>query len=178
MQNIVLAIGNGDKHSFKEFFEDYFPILCAFSFKYIKDEEQCKDIAQEALLTYWEKRADFDSIYKVKSFVYMVARNRCLNIIKRMQVGASYLQEAKNELEFFFEENIIEQETFLMVRKAIEALPPQMRTVISYSMEGLKKPQIAAEMGIAEGTVHSLKKTAYKKLREQLQGHFYLLLLY
>lgn len=178
MQNIVSAISSGDKNSFKEFFEDYFPILCTFSFKYIKDEEQCKDIAQEALLMYWEKRADFDAIYKVKSFLYMVARNRCLNIIKRVQVGENYLHEVKDELELFFEENIIEQETFLLVRNAVDKLPPQMRAVISYAMEGLKKPQIAAKMGIAEGTVHSLKKSAYRKLREQLQDHFYLLLLY
>ena len=51
-----------------------------------------------------------------------------------------------------------------------------MRTIIHYAMDGLKNPQIALEMGIAEGTVHSLKKTAYRKLREQLQEHFYLLL--
>ena len=64
----------------------------------------------------------------------------------------------------------------MLVRKAIEGLPPQMRTIIKYAMEGLKNPRIASEMGIAEGTVHALKKTAYRKLREQLKEHFYLLL--
>ena len=79
MRNIVTDIRGGDKDSFKEFFEDYYPILCVFSSKYVKNEEQCKDIAQETLLSYWEKRADFEDIYKVKGFLYMVARNRCLN---------------------------------------------------------------------------------------------------
>lgn len=66
MRNIVADIREGDKNSFKEFFGDYYPILCVFASKYVKNEEQCKDIAQETLLSYWEKRADFEDIYKVK----------------------------------------------------------------------------------------------------------------
>lgn len=175
--DIVADIRIGNKNSFKEFFADYYPILCVFASKYVKDEEQCKDIAQETLLSYWEKRADFEDIYKVKGFLYMVARNRCLNYLKREQINQAYVSEAMLGSEQYFHEEVIEQETYALVRKAIEALPLQMRTIIRYTMEGLKNPQIAAEMGIAEGTVHSAKKAAYRKLREQLREHFYVLLL-
>ncbi len=99
-----------------------------------------------------------------------------MNYLKREQVNQAYLDSASRESESYFEDNVIEQEMFMLVHKAIEVLPPQMRTIIHYAMDGLKNPQIALEMGIAEGTVHSLKKTAYRKLREQLQEHFYLLL--
>ena len=163
MRNIVTDIRGGDKDSFKEFFEDYYPILCVFSSKYVKNEEQCKDIAQETLLSYWEKRADFEDIYKVKGFLYMVARNRCLNYLKREQVNQAYVDEANRESEEYFQEEVIEQETYMLVRKAIEGLPPQMRTIIKYAMEGLKNPQIASEMGIAEGTVHALKTGTVKR---------------
>ena len=37
-----------------------------------------------------------------------------------------------------FEAEIIEQETFRIVRKAVEELPTQMRNIILYSMKGLK----------------------------------------
>ena len=107
----------------------------------------------------------------------MVARNRCLNYLKREQVNQTFVNEANLESEGYFHEEVIEQETYRLVQEAIDALPQQMRTIIKYAMEGLKNPQIAAEMGIAEGTVHALKKTAYRKLREQLKEHFYLLLL-
>lgn len=177
MRDIVADIRSGSKNSFKELFEDYYPILCVFASKYVKDDEQCRDIAQEALLSYWEKRTDFEDIYKVKGFLYMVARNRCLNYLKREQINQAYVNEANLESEEYFREEVIEQETYRLVQEAVDALPHQMRTIIKYAMEGLKNPQIAAEMGIAEGTVHALKKTAYRKLREQLKEHFYLLLL-
>lgn len=178
MKDIVSSIINGDKNSFKELFEDYYPVLCSFSLKFIDDEEQCKDIAQEALLLYWERRADFDALYKVKSFLYTVTRNRCLNVLRRNKVDAKYINEVSYESDIFMDNNIIEQEAYLLVRKAVESLPPQMRAVIEYSIEGLKRSQIALEMGIAEGTVHSLKKTAYRKLQQQLQDHFYMILFF
>ena len=51
MRDIVAEIRSGDKSSFKELFEDYYPILCVFASKYVKDDELCKDIAQETLLS-------------------------------------------------------------------------------------------------------------------------------
>ena len=95
-----------------------------------------------------------------------------------MKVSQGYLKEYEEELESecTFEDHVIEQETYLIVRKAVDSLPPQMRTIIRYALDGLKNPQIAKEMGIGEGTVRSLKQTAYRKLREQLKEHFYVLL--
>ncbi len=176
MKSIIEDIKRGNKAAFRELFEDYYPILCVFALKYISDEEQCKDIAQETLLAYWQNRNDFDDIFKVKGFLYRVARNRCLNIIKREQVDEHYVREASAEPEYFFENEVIRQETYLLVRKAVGALPPQMRRIIELAMQGKKNAEIAAELSVAEGTVHTLKKTAYRKLRDQLKEHFYLLL--
>ena len=176
MDSIIESIRQGDKTAFRELFEDYYPILCVFAMKYIRDEEQCKDIAQETLLTYWQNRQDFEDIYKVKGYLYMVARNRCLNVIRREHVDEHYVQEALLESDGYFENEMIRQETYLMVRKAVDALPSQMRRIIELAMQGKKNAEIAGELAIAEGTVHTLKKTAYKKLRDQLKEHFYLLL--
>ena len=144
--------------------------------KYIRDEEQCKDVAQETLLTYWQNRADFEDIFKVKGYLYRVARNRCLNMIRREQVDEHFVKEALTESEAYFENEVIRQETYLLVQNAVDKLPPQMRRIIRYSLEGLNNPQIAKEMGIGEGTVKSLKQTAYRKLKDQLKEYFYLLL--
>ena len=52
MNGLIEDIKQGDRAAFRELFEDYYPILCVFAMKYIRDEEQCKDVAQETLLTY------------------------------------------------------------------------------------------------------------------------------
>ncbi|MEY8591092.1 RNA polymerase sigma-70 factor [Butyricimonas hominis] len=180
MQDIISAIKLGDLKAFKEFFDDCYIMLCVFAAKYLKDDEQCKDVAQEALADYWERRERFGDIYKVKAYLYTITRNRCLNILRHEKVNQGYLEKYGRELESegVFEDWVVAQETYLLVWKAVNALPPQMRTIIRYSLDGLTNPQIAKEMGIGEGSVKSLKQTAYRKLREQLKEHFYLLLLF
>ncbi|MEI3154793.1 MAG: sigma factor [Odoribacter sp.] len=59
MNDLIEDIKGGNKAAFRELFEDYYPVLCVFAMRYLHDEEQSKDIAQETLLTYWQKRADF-----------------------------------------------------------------------------------------------------------------------
>ena len=149
MNGLIEDIKQGDRAAFRELFEDYYPILCVFAMKYIRDEEQCKDVAQETLLTYWQNRADFEDIFKVKGYLYRVARNRCLNMIRREQVDEHFVKEALTESEAYFENEVIRQETYLLVRKAVGALPVQMRKIIELAMQGKKNAEIAAELSIS-----------------------------
>jgi RNA polymerase sigma-70 factor (ECF subfamily) len=176
MQHVVSEIKRGNVDTYRVFFEGFYPVLCVFASRYVKNREQCKDISQEALLLYWERRRDFEQLFQVKSFLYTAVRNRCLNLIKREEVNRHFLRESGREGEAFYEENLVEQETYLLVRQAVEALPPRARAVIEHAMEGLTNPRIAREMGIAEGTVHALKKAAYRALRARLR-HLYVIFL-
>ena len=176
--DIVSNIRRGDLHAFKEFFDDYYIMLCVCAASYLKDDELCKDVAQEALTGYWERRMDFDDIYKVKSYLYTVTRNQCLNILRHTKVHQNYRKICEEDLESesVFENHVIEQETYFLVRNAVNKLPPQMQRIIRYALDGLSNAQIAKEMGIGEGSVKSQKQTAYRKLRTLLKEHFYVLL--
>ena len=176
MSNLVEDIRNNNTKAFQELFNDYYPVLCIFAHQYITDLEQCKDIAQDTLLTYWEHRHTFDNIYQVKSFLYTTSRNKSLNIIKHnrfieedttLKDNIPTVEELENE--------IIRQETYLQVRQSVARLPMQMQRVIRLSMAGKRNSEIAEILSISEGTVHSLKKTAYRKLRDTLKEHFFLL---
>ena len=175
--NIIADIKRGNKNAFKKLFDDYFPILCVFSFHYVEDKEVCKDIVQESFLSYWERKENFDDLLKVKSFLYTVTRNKCLNYLKHELIDIPDFT-GQEEFDNGFEAEIIEQETFRIVRKAVEELPTQMRNIILYSMKGLKNNEIADKLQISEGTVHKLKKIAYRKLRESLKGINYILCLF
>lgn len=177
IENIIADIKRGNKNAFKKLFDDYYSILCVFAAQYIDEKEVCKDIVQETLLAYWERREDFDNIHKVKGFLYTVTKNKCLNHLKHSQLDIPTFH-GQEEVDSGFESAIIEQETYRLVRKAVEELPTQMRNIIFLSMEGLKNHEIADKLQISEGTVHTLKKLAYRKLRETLKGINYILLLF
>ena len=57
-------------------------------------------------------------------------------------------------------------------------MPPQTRQVIQLSLDGLKNSEIAERLGVAESSVHTLKKIAYKKLRVMLKDYYYLVFMF
>ncbi len=175
-ENIIKDIKQGNKESFREFFDDFYPILCSFAKKFLKTSDKSKDAAQDALLKFWEKRHDFDDIKGVKSFLYVVVKNNCINILKKSKNNVALSSLNNLESESFYKKNIIDQETFRIVRNALNKLPKRQKEIIELSMKGLKNPEIALQMEISPHTVHTAKKNAYSKLRETLKDRYYLLL--
>jgi RNA polymerase sigma-70 factor (ECF subfamily) len=170
MEDLVSGIKKGNVKMFRVFFDAFYPVLCVFATRYMKNHEACKDVAQEALFLYWEKHQDFARLNQVKSFLYITVRNRCLNQLKREKINQHFLSVAAREQAESYEEAIIEQETYRLVHEAVARLPARMKSIIELSMDDQTNAAIARELGIADGTVHALKRSAYQKLRERLQG--------
>ncbi len=174
---IIDKIKAGCKDSFRELFSDYYPILCCFAENFLNDRDLSKDVAQEALLKYWEQKENFSNINQVKSFLYTVTKNMSLNILKRAGKISDLEHNCDISSDFDLQRSVIEHETLLMVRKAVSSLPDRMREIVELTMSGAQNSDIAERLGIAEGTVHSLKKRAYKKLKSVLGSHFCYLLM-
>jgi RNA polymerase sigma-70 factor (ECF subfamily) len=177
MKDIITDIKRGDKQAFREFFEDYYPVLCSFAGKYIFDAERCRDVSQEVLLKFWEERARFGDLPEARAFLYVSTKNACYNLLRHERAADRYVRGAEPSLADNFEEKMMAHEVVLLLHKAIGALPGRMREIIELSLQGMRGQDIARELGITEGSVHTLKKIAYKKLRVALKDHFYLLLL-
>ena len=89
----------------------------------------------------------------------------------RLHVSDEFIKDSEQD----FYNYVMEEEAHRLFNKAIDNLPPQMRAVINFSLDGLKNSEIAEKMNLSEGTVHSYKKEAYKKLKVSLREYYYLL---
>ena len=172
IENIIADIKRGNKQAFKKLFDDYYPILCVFSFHYVEDKEVCKDIVQDALLAYWERKEDFNDILKVKSFLYTVTRNEIFNLFKHQKVEQEYEDKImKAQLigdlcdeDTSLLENLYYKEVLLLVKMALDQLPPKRRQIFEMSrFEGLSHKEIAEKLQIPLRTVED---HIYKTLTE------------
>lgn len=173
MQNIVKKIKKGDQQAFKVLFNEFYVSLCVFAENFVNDEALAADCAQEAFVSLWKKHEDFDNIYKLKSFLYKVVRNSCLNYIRNNRTVCKELVNLESEQ--FFRDKLIEEESYRIFYNAIETLPGQTQKVIKLSLEGLKNAEIAEQLEVAPSTIHTLKKIAYKRLKAILKEHYYLI---
>ena len=112
---------------------------------------------------------------KVKGFLYTTARNLALNHIKHNQIVDEHLRLQEKDSVLFFRNQIIEEETYQLVHKAVEQLPKQSCKIIQLSLQGYSNQEIADQLNISINSVRTLKQSAYKKLRGILKEHFYLL---
>lgn len=57
--------------------QTYSPMLLRVAFLYLRNSAEAEDIAQEVLLSYWQKKPKFQTESARKSWLYKTTANRC-----------------------------------------------------------------------------------------------------
>lgn len=81
-----------NSQGFKRFFELYFEPVYRFVRKYTEEDAIARDITQDTFIRLYERRRDFDVPEKAKSFIYITARNLCLDHLKHQKIKQQYQQ--------------------------------------------------------------------------------------
>ncbi|NPA37356.1 MAG: sigma-70 family RNA polymerase sigma factor [Chlorobi bacterium] len=176
-KELIQKLNEKDKRAFKLFFKAFYPSLCLFVSKLSYGNDSFEDIAQEAFIFYWENHKPFQSIVLLKGYLYSVAKNKIFNDNKLKHIHNRILGETEEETEKFIEEIIIEEETYRILYEAISNLPQQSRKIIELSLQGYKNKEIAEQLDVSVNTIKTLKRNAFRKLRENLDDRLIIALL-
>lgn len=164
----------GDLVAFKLFFESFYPSLCLFANKYLKEWDVSLDIVQDAFLYLWNKNGDFQKASGAKSYLYQYVKDKSLNY-RRAQELRRKIEIVDVSTEIFFRDSLIEEETFQIIFDAIRTLPPQGQRVIELSLDGLKNQEIADQLNVSINTVKTIKLRAFAALRTELKENVFIL---
>lgn len=165
-----------NEQGFHDFFNKYYVTLCVFTNQYVEDEATAADIVQDCFVKLWQFREDFSYLHQVKSFLYTAAKNKALNELEHNKVVNEYAQKViEKQKDTFFHDRIIEKETYHILIDAIDKLPTQMKAIMKLALEGKNNSEIAEALNVSNETIHTLKKLAYRKLREYLKEYYYLI---
>ncbi|SMO42199.1 RNA polymerase sigma-70 factor, ECF subfamily [Saccharicrinis carchari] len=173
----IQRIAKGDLISFKEIYENMFYSLCLYGYKMISNEDVVRDIVQESFISVWNKRSEFNSLVGTKSYLYTAVRNNILNHIrdsKTVSIEQHTFKEEEESAEF--NSQILKEESYKLVRDAVNNLPDQTQKIIMLTLNGCSNQEIADELEISINTVKSLKKVGYAKLRKKLHKYVFALL--
>ena len=143
-----------------------------FSYIYYKfgNEEKAHDAVQEAFVKLWENCAKVPPA-KAKSFVYTVANNLYLNVIKAEKVRLKYadksLKSSNETPEFLMEE----EEFRRKLENALDSLPENQRiTFLLNRIDGKKYKEIAEMEGVSVKAIEKRMHLALKSLRAKIDG--------
>ncbi len=165
---------------FREIFNDFFPSLMLFANKFLQDTDASKDIVQEAFVKSWHKTdEDFESQGALKAYLYVLVKNACISVLRKEKTkpteSIDQHHHAVSEKSFLNE--ILKEETHKLLADAIASLSPQAQKVMSLTLDGLSIDEIARELQVSPNTIKTVKKRAYKAIREIMGSHYTYLVL-
>lgn len=172
---------HGDEHAFEGLFTRYRPALFKFIFNMLRDYDLACDISQQVFLQLYISLPTLDTGKPLKSWLFQVARNRCLDELRRKRVVRfseldTYNEDDESELLTFvpdphpLPEDIAERhDVQAQVLSAIQSLPPRFRAVVylRYAKQ-LTFPEIGRALGMPEATAKTYFSRAKPLLRASL----------
>lgn len=143
-----------------------------FNYIYYKfgNEEKAHDAVQEAFVKLWENCSKV-SPEKARSYVYTVANNMYLNVIKSEKVRLKYADKSEKTTHESPEYVMEEKEFKDKLDRALDSLPENQRTTFLLNrIDGKKYAEIADIEGVSVKAIEKRMHLALKTLREQIAG--------
>lgn len=82
-RTLIEAFQAGEDFAFVALYDRYKGAVYTFCFKMLLDKELAKDVLQETFIRVFENRARLLSSDSFQAWVFTIARNQCLNLIRR-----------------------------------------------------------------------------------------------
>jgi len=174
-QHLYRELKEGKENTFEMMFRTFYKPLCSYAYSFLQDRDEAEEVVQATFISIWEKRSAIEIQTSLKSYLYRMVRNSCLNVIKHEKVKQQHAAFQKSEGEPVHEavsQSVISSELEEKIYKAMKALPEQCRLVFQLSrFEELKYAEIADQLQISVKTVENQMGKALKIMRSQLKEY-------
>ncbi|MFU0824262.1 RNA polymerase sigma factor [Clostridium sp.] len=166
---LIENILNGDVRSFESLVEKYEMTILKFIYSMIRDKQIAEDITQEVFITVYNKLNTFDSRYKFSNWILRIAKNRCIDYIRKVKkVSESNIEDfvGLKSKEITPEEAVEFKETKQVITEYINTLSDIDKQIIilRYSQKTTFS-DISKILDINESSV----KRRYYKIKEQFK---------
>jgi RNA polymerase sigma-70 factor (ECF subfamily) len=178
-EQVVEKALSGDPEAFGEIVRRWERRIFALSFGMLGREEDARDATQETFLAAFRNLRGFRGEAKVSSWLHRIAVNQCITRQRRAKVRSETALEdeaEKNAAVFALPSEVSparaaeHSEISVAVRKAVSALPPDLRqVVVMKEFEELTFQEISDVLDVPLSTVKSRLYTALRQLQLRLQ---------
>ena len=176
----------GNAQAFETLVFKYDRQVLSIALKYVRNEDDAKDIYQEAFIRVYKNLKKFQFLSEFSTWLFRIVTNVCLThkikSNKRTFVGISEEYDEETELNNYGEVLVDEEATperFTesseigdQINNKLEELPPKQKMVfVLKHYEGYKLKEIALMMDCQIGTVKKYLFEAVHKMRDSLKEY-------
>ncbi len=179
-EQLMIQLCNGDDEGLAGLVERYQNDVFRFCLHYLGDLETAREITQETFLRVYTARDRFDVSRVFRPWMLCIARNMCLNVLKRNKVvlmeSFEGLDTRDNDAAEYWHspvtehplEGILSDERRRLLLRMVHGLPSDAREVVMMRyFEQMSSREIADVLETTEGAVRTRLHRALNQLRER-----------
>ena len=185
MNLIIKQLQGGNEKVFEQIVREYWPRMFKFALIYTQNNETSQELVQDTFLVLWNNRAILKDNTNLITYLMVVLRNKCLNLLEQTRIRQLYIEEIDDEtiyqranLYVLHDEasQIVESEDLhKAIERALSKLPDKTREIFMLSRyDGLKNQQIAETKNISQKTVEYHISKALQILKEELPQEYWI----
>lgn len=169
---MIAVRDNRDRRAFAALFDFFAPRLKSFVMRGGLGSGQAEEVVQEVMLTIWRKAHLYDpGRAQVSSWIYQIARNRQIDMMRRENRAIPEELTAEPEPEADTNQIVALEQESAQLRAAIGRLKPEQREMIEKAYLGeLTHQQIREQTGLPLGTIKSRIRLGMDRLRHELKS--------
>ena len=172
-QRLVKRLQEGDKTAAREFYTRYGGSLAGVCVRYISDEEDVKDVIQNALVHIFSHITEFKyrGSGSLEAWVVRIAVNESLKFL-RTKVQHELLQPDYDVIDDSEDDPSVRDIPPDIIRQMLNRLPTGYRTVLNlYVFEGKSHQEIASLLGIKKDSSASQLLRAKSMLAQMIRKY-------
>jgi RNA polymerase sigma-70 factor, ECF subfamily len=186
---LMLQARQGDAAAFAALVERWRQPVVNFLYRMLPDAEEAEDLAQAVFVQVWKTAGRYEPTARFSTFLFTVARNLCLNELRRRarhpaqsleeppaggdaDEGAAWTRQVRDPAQTPADHAAQNRELVGKVEAALAALPEKQRVALVLCREGeLSYEEIAAVLGVTVPATKSLIHRARETLKARLKPY-------
>lgn len=175
----------GDRVEFSRLMEANYGKIYRLAMKILNHSEDAEDVLQETFLKAYKHIKTFDGRSKLSTWLYRIATNEALMMIRRRRPDMFSMDEPQETEEgeqepvqivdwsYVPEEKLMSSEGKAYLDQAVDRLPYNLRVVfLLRDIEDLSTQETADVLGLSETAVKTRLSRARLRLREDLSNYY------
>lgn len=181
---LMQRVKGGDADAFAVLVDKYRQPVMNFVFRHVPDAAEAEDLAQVVFVQVWKSAPRYEASARFTTFLFTIAKNLCLNEIRRrnrhpaeslesgLEEESSPTQQIPDKRVTSADDAAQRTELFGKVDEALVALPEKQRTALLLCREGeLSYDEIAGVLSLSVQATKSLIHRARETLKARLKPY-------
>jgi RNA polymerase sigma-70 factor (ECF subfamily) len=164
---LVERYANGDMTAFDELMIRYERQIYRLCYRFTSNADDARDLAQEVFIKAFEHLAGFRKESSLKTWLYRIATNHCINQVKTNAPHFVEVTETMRQTQATVHFEMEAREQREQFRQMVRKLPPKQRAILELRIhEQLSYEEIAQMSNRSVSTIKASVFFALEKLRK------------